>query len=93
MRSISIVVTCDACHDEVLEEVDGSSIVQFTARGVQSEMDLCDDCLYGTFLQEGRPSGNRKKRGVGEFDCPGCGKAFKTQRGLSHHQTRMHGQG
>jgi hypothetical protein len=92
MRSISIVVTCDACGDEIEEEVEGASAIRFTVRGDEREMDLCDECLGGTFLQEARPVMNRKKRkATGEFVCDQCGKTFGTQRGLSHHKTRMHG--
>jgi ribosome-binding protein aMBF1 (putative translation factor) len=64
MRSISIVVTCDACGDEIEEEVEGASAIRFTVRGDEREMDLCDECLGGTFLQEARPVTNRKKREV-----------------------------
>jgi hypothetical protein len=90
MRRVSIVVTCDACDEEIEEEVEGDSAVRFTARTVEKEMDLCDDCLYGTFLQEARPVSNRKKRKkpTGEFTCH-CGKSFGTQRGLTAHQTRQ----
>jgi hypothetical protein len=93
MRSISIVVTCDACGDEIEEEVEGASAIRFTVRGDEREMDLCDECLGGTFLQEARPVTNRKKREVKvkPYFCDQCDKTFGTQRGLSHHMTRMHG--
>jgi len=95
MRRVSIVVTCDVCNESIHEETEGDSTVLFTARGVEREMDICDDDLYGTFLQEARSVTNRKKRKKakdGEFPCDQCRKTFGTQRGLSHHQTRMHGE-
>lgn len=91
MRRVSILVTCDSCEEEIQEETEGASAVIFTVRGEQREMDICDQCLGGTFLQEARPVTNRKKRKK-EFTCDECSKTFGTQRGLSHHQTRMHGE-
>lgn len=88
MRRVSIMVACDACQSEITEEEDGASTVRFTARGQEREIDLCDDCLYGTFLQEARSVTNRKNRAK-EFTCDFCGKSFTTQRGLSHHKTRQ----
>lgn len=85
MRRVSIVVTCDMCSDEIDEEAEGASAVTFTVRGETREMDLCDECIGGSFLQEARPVTNRKKRG--EHVCH-CGKSYKTERGLSAHQTR-----
>lgn len=91
MRRVSIVVTCDACQEEIEEETEGSSAVRFTVRGEEREMDLCDECLGDTFLQEARPVTNRKKRKKTDekpFACH-CGKMFNTERGLSAHQTRQ----
>jgi hypothetical protein len=90
VRRVSIVVTCDACDVEIQEETEGDSAVRFTVRGEEREMDLCGDCLHGTFLQEARPVTNRKKRkkASDEFACH-CGKTFGTARGLSAHQTRQ----
>jgi hypothetical protein len=96
VRRVSIVVICDACEEEVQEETEGDSVVRFTSRGGEREMDLCDSCYYGTFLQEARPVINRKKRKKaeldtpGEFPCDSCEKAFPTMRGLNQHRTRMH---
>ena len=92
VRSINIVVTCDVCNEVIEEENEGDSAVQFTARGVKKEMDICDDDLYGTFLQEARPTSNRQKRKKQtEFTCGACGKSFETQRGMNQHKTKTHG--
>jgi len=96
VRRVSIIVTCDCCQAEIAEETEGSSAMTFTVRGEQREMDICDDCLGGTFLQEARPVNNRKKRkekGKGGIviPCDDCDKTFGTVRGLNHHRTRMHG--
>ena len=97
MRRVSIVITCDCCQSEVTEETEGASAVVFTVRGEQREMDLCDECIGGSFLQEARPVTNRKKRkkekdtSPDEFECDLCHKTFATLRGLNHHGTRMHG--
>lgn len=87
MREVIIRVVCDACDEKVAEEVEGSSAITFTVRGEQRVLDLCDECLGGTFLQKARPVKKSKKK---EFVCE-CGKAFGTQRGLTRHQTATHG--
>lgn len=91
MRRVSIVVTCDACQEEIEEETEGASVIRFNVRGEEREMDLCNECLGGTFLQEARPASNRKKRKAAkDFACDDCDKAFGTMRGLNHHRTKMH---
>lgn len=92
MRRVNIVVTCDCCGSELTEDDEGSSTVRFIARGEERELDLCDDCLYGTFLQEARPVTNRRKRKPikEEFECDVCHKTFETQRGLRQHATKKH---
>jgi len=93
VRSVSILISCDACQEDIKEDVEGASAVVFTVRGEEREMDLCDDCIGGTFLQEARPVTNRKKRKKTEpkpFACDGCDKSFGTARGLNHHKTKMH---
>jgi ribosomal protein L44E len=94
VRRVSIVVTCDCCHEEIAEEVEGASVVLFTVRGEEREMDICDGCLGGSFLQEARPVSNRGKRKTKNkdkpFSCDECPKSFGTERGLKHHLTRMH---
>ena len=98
MRRVSIVVTCDCCRDEIEEETEGDSTVRFTVRGEEREMEMCGECVGGSFLQEARPENNRKKRkkakdtSPDEFECDDCDKTFGTQRGLNHHRTRMHGE-
>jgi len=65
----------------------------FSVRDERREIDICDECLGGSFLQEARPVMNRRKRKkatTDEFPCDDCDKSFGTQRGLSHHRTRMH---
>jgi len=93
VRRVSIVVTCDACQEDIQEETEGASTLSFTVRGEQREMDICDECLGGTFLQEARPVANRKKRKATakDFPCGDCDKSFGTMRGLNHHRTKMHG--
>jgi len=93
MRRVSIVVICDACGEDVEEENEGDSVLRFTVRDEEREMDICGECLAGTFLQEARPVNNRKKRKAkGEFMCDLCPKTFATERGRNAHQTRMHGE-
>lgn len=94
MRRVVIVVTCDCCQDEIEEETEGASAIQFTVRGEEREMDICGECLGGSFLQEARPVKNRRKRKKADektLACDDCGKSFSTQRGLSRHQTVTHG--
>ncbi len=93
MRKVIIMVTCDCCQDGIDEEVEGDSLVRFTVRGEERELDLCGNCIGGSFLQEARPVTNRKKRKKAEekFSCDDCDKEFDTQRGLSRHQTVTHG--
>jgi len=92
VRRVSIIVSCDVCQEEIDEEVEGASTMSFTVRGEQRELDICDGCVGGSFLQEARPVNNRKKRKQAkDFACDDCDKAFSTQRGLSHHRTKMHG--
>lgn len=91
MRAVSIIVFCDACEQEIEEEAEGASTVLFTVRGEQREMELCDACIGGTFLQEARSVTNRTKRKSKDekpFSC-WCGKSFGTVRGLSAHQARQ----
>jgi len=90
MRRVNIVVICDSCEDEVEEENEGDSRISFIVRGEKREMDICDECLGGTFLQEARPAPKAKKDEAGEFSCVDCGKPFPTQRGMNQHRTRMH---
>jgi len=93
VRRVSITITCDACEEEIEEESEGSSAIMFTVRGEQRELDLCDDCLGQTFLQEARPVSNRKKRKKAngdEFPCDACDKTFGTARGLARHRTIAH---
>jgi len=95
VRRVSIVVICDACGEEVEEENEGDSVLRFTVCGEEREMDICGECLGGTFLQEARPVNNRKKRKAEVkglmIPCDDCDKSFGTVRGLNHHRTRMHG--
>lgn len=87
MRRVSIIVICDACDEEIEEETEGNSAIRFTVRGEERELDLCDECIGGTFLQEARPVTNRRKRKkTDQFACDQCDKTFGTQRGLSRHQ-------
>lgn len=86
MREVVIRVHCDVCREEFVEDYEGQNTVVFTVQGDVREIDMCDDCIRGSFLQESRPHTPDK-----EFDCPDCDKSFGTQRGLSHHQTRQHG--
>ena len=90
MRRVSIVVICDCCDAEISEEIEGSATVRFIVAGEERELELCDDCVHGTFLQEARPVSNRRKRQTKDkpFKCH-CGKSFGTERGLSAHQTRQ----
>jgi hypothetical protein len=83
-----VVVMCDVCQGDIYEKQEGTSVVTFTARGQTQELDICDECLHGSFLQEARPVAKQKKV-VGEFDCPGCGKSFKTPGGLTRHRTKV----
>ena len=85
MREVIIRVVCDACDEEVAEEVEGSSAITFTVRGEQRVLDLCDECLSGTFLQEARPVKKSKKKG-GEFACAKCGKKYARETNRDKHQ-------
>jgi hypothetical protein len=95
VRRVSIIVTCDCCRAEIAEEIEGSSAMTFTVRGEQREMDICDDCLGGTFLQEARPVTNRKKRKAKEepvkFACEMCGREFVREGNRDKHQEDCQG--
>jgi hypothetical protein len=86
MREVVIVVHCDVCRNSFEEDYEGQNTMVFTFQGEIREIDMCGECVSGSFLQEARPHTPDK-----EFDCPDCDKSFGTQRGLSHHQTRQHG--
>lgn len=89
MRRVSIVVICDSCEEPIEEEVEGASVIRFTIRGEEKEMDLCGDCLHGSFLQEARPVTKRKSKGK-DVPCEHCSKSFATERGLKRHLTMSH---
>lgn len=91
MRRVSIIVTCDACEEEIDEETEGSNTLSITVRGEERVLDLCEDCIHGTLWQTARPVTDRKKRkkpADDEFACH-CGKSFATLRGLNFHKVRM----
>ena len=92
MRRVSIVVICDVCKEEIEEETEGDSTMSFTVRGEQRELDICGECLGGSFLQEARPVNNRPKRkkATEAFPCDDCDKSFGTVRGLARHRTMAH---
>lgn len=85
MREVLIHVHCDACAIEFVEDYEGQNTVTFNVLETVKEMDLCDDCLFGSFLQEARPVVPPN-----DFHCEECEKSYGTQRGLSHHITRTH---
>lgn len=96
MRRVSIVISCDCCQSEVEEETEGSSAVVFTVRGEQREMDLCDECIGGSFLQEARPVTNRKKRKQepekkAGFACEMCQREFVREANRDNHQQNCQG--
>lgn len=98
MREVIVHVTCDACREDIEEESDGDHCVVLTVGGQQREIDLCGNCLYGSFLQEARPVAKTKSKKKTEdvecrFPCDRCDKSFNTQRGLSRHQTVTHEEG
>lgn len=96
MRTVIIVVTCDVCDNEIKEDAEGTSAIRFTVRGEQREMDICNECLGGSFLQEARPvktRGKAKKSPDGsKFFCgiDGCEMSKDTSRGLKLHQSLVH---
>lgn len=92
MRQVIVMVTCDLCKDKITEETEGANAIRLSMRGEEREMDVCDECLTGSFLQEARPVTNRKKRKAKKFPCDSCDSSFDTERGLNHHKTRMHGE-
>ncbi len=89
MREVVIRVHCDVCRTGFDESVEGSNTVTLTVYGNQRELDMCDECIGGSFLQEARPVTGKPDK---PFPCPfpSCGKKFDTQRGLSAHDTRAH---
>ena len=97
MRRLNIIDTCDCCQAEIAEETEGSSAVVFTVRGEQREMDICDECLGGSFLQEARPVNNRKKRKAkakeepAKFACSKCGREFVRRANRDKHQDECEG--
>jgi hypothetical protein len=95
MREVILVVYCDVCDKGIQEETEGSNGVSFTVRGEQRELDMCNDCLGGSFLQEARPVVNRKtqKRDKEKGYLCGaddCTMSFTTHRGMKMHHTLMH---
>lgn len=87
MREVIIAVHCDVCRNSFREEVEGSNTVKFTVYGDQRELDMCDECIGGSFLQEARPVKTKTEK---PFVCE-CGKAYTSQRGLSKHKSGAHG--
>ena len=90
MRRVTIMISCDACDEDIREETEGDSRMSFTRHGEKWEMDICDECFGGTLLQEARPAPRAKRDTVGMSPCDDCDKTFATPRGLSMHRTRMH---
>jgi hypothetical protein len=83
---------CDACGEEVEEENEGDSVLRFTVRGEEREMDICGECLGGTFLQEARPVNNRRRRKKATgFSCEKCGKDYVRERNRDKHQETCEG--
>lgn len=89
MREVVISVVCDACGQGFYETTEGYNSVVLTVRGERREIDLCDDCIHGSFLQEARPVNTTVRKTKGKFPC-GCGKSFDTERGRAAHSTRAH---
>jgi hypothetical protein len=85
MREVVIRVHCDVCRTGFDEQTEGSNTVTFTVYGNPRELDMCDECIGGSFLQEARPVTGKPDK---PFGCH-CGKRFDSQRGLSAHQTRQ----
>lgn len=83
MREVVIMVSCDACQQQFAETDEGSNLVSLTVYGTAREMDLCDECINGSFIQEARVAKKAKPH-----VCH-CGKAFSTPRGLTGHQKRQ----
>lgn len=87
MREVIIAIRCDVCRDSFTETSEGSNSVRFIVYGQEREMDMCDPCIGGSFLQEARSVTGKKGT---PFACTFCSKRFDSQRGLSAHQTRAH---
>lgn len=92
MREVVINIHCDVCGTQFVETDEGSNSVGLVIYGEQREMDVCDECIHGSFLQEARPvSKRRKKTEASDFPCGVCEKRFLTQGGATRHMTMTHG--
>lgn len=89
MREVVIAIRCDLCEQRFTEANEGDNSVIFTVRGEKREMDLCDPCIGGSFLQEARPVKGKPRKAEKPFACH-CGKSYTSQRGLSKHQSAAH---
>jgi hypothetical protein len=85
MREVIIAVRCDVCRESIEEQYEGANTVTFTVYGEERALEMCPDCIGGSFLQEARPVQKAK-----EFTCADCGKAYTSQRGLSKHRSGAH---
>lgn len=88
VREVVISVHCDLCNQQFYETTEGSNSVGLTVYGEAKEMDVCDPCIHGSFLQEARHVDGRRGKAKTPHACH-CGKSFASPRGLSAHQTRQ----
>jgi hypothetical protein len=92
MRSVVIIITCDVCDEGIKEDVEGDNSIRLIVRGEHQEIDVCNECMGGSFLQEARPvkSRGKPKKSNGTFPCDACDMTFSTNRGLKMHQSLTH---
>lgn len=87
MREVIIQVECDVCRSLLEEPSEGHNLVHITFQGRELEMDMCDECVHGSFLQEARPVSKKTSK---TFLCAVCDKSFATQVGLKRHAAQKH---
>lgn len=91
MKELIIYATCDVCGgSELGEEAEQITTVEFIINGMHSELEMCIECINGSFFQEARPIKRKRKAEAKakatQYKCNSCDQTYSTHRGVVVHQ-------